>query len=225
VNGVHDLGGSHGFGRVAVDEGEPFHAEWEKRVFAIRTAMLGAHRMPENLDQARYAIELLPPSVYLSAGYFERWLLAGEAIFAARGAIAADELAERQTQLATDPRTPATGTRDTEQVERLVGSLRNGIPTRRRLDVQPKFAVGDAVTARNRHTKGHTRLPRYVRAKQGVIDRIHGAFDLPERAAVGEAEPEYVYEVRFEGEALWGESAEPRTCVYVQLWESYLEAA
>ena len=67
-----------------------------------------------------------------------------------------------------------------------------------------------------------TRLARYVRGRRGVIDRLHGAFDLPELAAVGEHRPEHVYEVRFDAAELWGESAEPNTCVYAQLWESYL---
>ncbi len=34
MNGIHDLGGMHGFGAVVVERDEPvFHAGWEKRVF------------------------------------------------------------------------------------------------------------------------------------------------------------------------------------------------
>jgi nitrile hydratase subunit beta len=33
MNGVHDMGGSHGFGQVVREAHEPtFHAEWERRV-------------------------------------------------------------------------------------------------------------------------------------------------------------------------------------------------
>jgi nitrile hydratase len=36
MNGVHDVGGMHGFGRVQREENEPvFHAAWERSVFAI----------------------------------------------------------------------------------------------------------------------------------------------------------------------------------------------
>jgi hypothetical protein len=34
VNGIHDMGGMHGFGPVEVEAGEPvFHSRWEARVF------------------------------------------------------------------------------------------------------------------------------------------------------------------------------------------------
>jgi nitrile hydratase subunit beta len=34
MNGVHDMGGMHGFGPVERDEAA-FHAEWEERVHAL----------------------------------------------------------------------------------------------------------------------------------------------------------------------------------------------
>ena len=40
MNGVHDLGGMHGFGPVVLEPNEPvFHAEWERRTFALNLAM------------------------------------------------------------------------------------------------------------------------------------------------------------------------------------------
>ena len=36
MNGAHDMGGAHGFGRVVPEPEEPvFHADWERRVFAL----------------------------------------------------------------------------------------------------------------------------------------------------------------------------------------------
>ena len=36
MNGVHDMGGMHGFGPVAAEPNEPvFHHDWEKSVFAL----------------------------------------------------------------------------------------------------------------------------------------------------------------------------------------------
>ena len=53
-----------------------------------------------------------------------------------------------------------------------------------------------------------------------------GAWVLPDTHAHAEGEcPEYVYAVRFSGEELWGEAAEPATSVCVDLFESYLEVA
>ena len=68
----------------------------------------------------------------------------------------------------------------------------------------------------------HTRVPQYVRDKQAIVERAYGAFVLPDAHGEGE-NPEYVYCVRFDGEEVWGDSAEPREVVYVDLWESYLE--
>ncbi len=36
MNGIHDMGGMDGFGPVLREDNEPvFHAQWERRVFAI----------------------------------------------------------------------------------------------------------------------------------------------------------------------------------------------
>lgn len=42
MNGVHDLGGMHGFGPVVREHDEPvFHSEWEKRVFGMTLTAMG----------------------------------------------------------------------------------------------------------------------------------------------------------------------------------------
>ena len=39
MNGVHDLGGMDGFGPIDPEPDEPvFHAEWERRCFAMNVA-------------------------------------------------------------------------------------------------------------------------------------------------------------------------------------------
>ena len=36
MNGAQDMGGEHGFGPIDPEAGEPvFHAEWERRAFAL----------------------------------------------------------------------------------------------------------------------------------------------------------------------------------------------
>jgi nitrile hydratase len=222
VNGPHDLGGSHGFGAVPVDDGNAFHADWEKRVFGITMAVSYAHRIPGTTDEARYAIEQLPPEIYLGSAYFERWLLGAETNYEAHGLLTRAELENRRRDLAADPGASLPASDDRGQVERVLDGLRAG-PHPRQAAGTPAYAPGDEVVARNVHTKSHTRLPRYVRGKRGRIDCVRGAFPVPELAAAGERELEFVYEVRFEGEELWGDSAETATCVYLQLWERYLQ--
>lgn len=79
VNGIHDLGGKHGFGAVVVERDEPvFHADWEKRVFGAAMVALGTGLA--NIDRFRHTIERLEPVEYLAAGYYGRWLGALEKV-------------------------------------------------------------------------------------------------------------------------------------------------
>ena len=48
MNGVHDMGGMHGFGPVEHEENEPvFHVAWEGRIYAITRILRagGGHRI------------------------------------------------------------------------------------------------------------------------------------------------------------------------------------
>ena len=79
---------------------------------------------------------------------------------------------------------------------------------------------------RNEHPTGHTRLPRYARGKQGVVIRSHGAQIFPDTNAHGLGEyPQPLYSVRFDARELWGDAAEPRQTVTLDLWDSYLDPA
>ena len=76
---IHDLGGMHGFGPLAIEADEPpFHHEWEARVFAINAFLVRAGAY--NLDEFRDALERMPPEEYLGASYYERWLHAIETL-------------------------------------------------------------------------------------------------------------------------------------------------
>src|SRR5215213_9527785 len=86
--------------------------------------------------------------------------------------------------------------------------FRTGGRFARKVATPPVFAVGQAVRARTVNPTGHTRLPRYARGKQGVVQRRHGAHVLPDANAQGEGErPEHLYSVMFSGRELWGEEA------------------
>jgi nitrile hydratase len=88
----------------------------------------------------------------------------------------------------------------------------------------PRFNEGDAVRARNVHPRGHTRLPRDVRGRRGIIVRLYGIHEFPDSAAEGiETPPQAIYSVRFAAHELWGECGEDRSDVYLDLCDSYLE--
>src|SRR5436190_9540142 len=72
VNGAHDMGGTHGFGPVEPEPNEPvFHADWERRAFAVTLAMGATGEW--NIDLSRFARENRPPADYLLKSYYELW--------------------------------------------------------------------------------------------------------------------------------------------------------
>jgi nitrile hydratase subunit beta len=218
MNGVHDMGGMHGFGPIVREVNEPlFHATWEAHVLVIRDVVRVDQRW-YTIDAARYGIERMAPAEYLQASYYERWLASIEYNLALQGLITRDELDARVALLRQDPDAappPATRIQPPTRVQ--------DAPT---VPPPPCFAVSDAVVTRNVHPVGHTRLPRYARGKRGVIQRLHGPQTFPDTNAHGLGEqPQPLYTVCFEARELWGDSAEPRQTVSLDLWESYLEPA
>jgi nitrile hydratase subunit beta len=94
VNGIHDMGGMHGFGRVVVENDEPvFHAEWEGKVRAMYQETVGLFY---NMDEFRHTIERMEPTSYLEAAYYERWLYAVESLLDEKGVLSAHELSPRE---------------------------------------------------------------------------------------------------------------------------------
>ncbi len=219
MNGAQDLGGMMGFGPVDPEPDEPvFHADWEKRVLAVTLAA----GVPGgwNIDISRHARESLPPAQYLSSSYYEIWLAGLEKLLGERGLVSAEELAAGH----------AIG--DPKPVERILkaedaaAAMARGGPTERPSTDEPRFAAGDRIKTRNMHPTGHTRLPRYARAKVGTIDRVHGCHVYPDSNATAAGEdPRWLYSVCFAATELWGESGDPTQTVMIDLWEPYLEPA
>jgi nitrile hydratase len=228
MNGAHDLGGMHGFGPVVTEPDEPvFHADWERRAFGLTLAM-GAWRR-WNLDMTRFAREQMPPADYLATTYYEHWLFGLERQLREHGFVSSDELARVQRGEPTPsagppgPVEPQDGALRRDGVTRL---LRNRRAARLDDPVPPAHRVGDAVRARNIHPTGHTRVPRYVRGRRGVVAIDHGVFIFPDTHAAGEGKkPQHVYSVRFAARELWGPDAPARDSVFVDLWDDYLEVA
>ena len=102
--------------------------------------------------------------------------------------------------------------------------LAKGGPANRDVAVAPRFQVGQRVRARNINPAGHTRLPRYVRAKSGMVVLDRGVFLFPDTNAHQRGEkPQHLYSVRFAARDLWGEQASPHDSIHLDLWDDYLE--
>jgi nitrile hydratase subunit beta len=205
VNGIHDMGGMHGFGPIIAEPetAEPvYHAAWEAAVHGLFAPLLA--RGHWSLDRFRKLIESQPPEQYLRHSYYENWLASLTRLSVEAGLITEDEL---RTGVVATPAPPP-------------GSWSPMFSS----NATPAFAAGDRVRARNRNPQAHTREPRYVRGRQGTVIAHIGAEPLPERAAENIDEPQPVYLVRFEGAELWGADAS-RDPVYIELWEDYLEPA
>ena len=217
MDGIHDMGGMDGFGPIPIEnEGPVFHATWEARVWAMNT-VLGAWG-EWNIDAGRYTLEQLDPALYLSSSYYQRWLYRTENILVDHGLVSREEIetppTNRNTKKLQEPLS----------LDEVLTRQRNTRSARLNDDVAPRYHMGDQVRARNIHPKGHTRIPRYVRGRLGVIDRDHGVFIFPDTNAVFAGKrPQHLYSVCFTAREIWGTKAVVTDKVYVDMWDDYLE--
>jgi nitrile hydratase len=158
MDGVHDMGGMHGFGPVVVEGGdEVFHEGWEVRVFALSQLISlrglvggpGGRAVRESMDAAHY----------LEASYYERWLWSVERRLEAKGTIASGEVEAMMARLAADE-SPPTATNPGLAATAIM-ELRQGPPA---MDTaaRPRYVPGDRVRVPRMHPAGHTRCPRYA---------------------------------------------------------------
>jgi nitrile hydratase subunit beta len=209
VEGVHDLGGSQGFGPVETEPNEPvFHESWEGRTFATVGSALGAGGF--NTPMFRHAIERMRPAHYLASSYYEHWLTGATTLLVEAGVLTVEELEARAPGFLLSQ--PALV--DADDVA--TGGARH----------EPAFAVGDRVRAREVHFGGHTRCPRYVFGKYGEVVAIGPLAPIPElEAHRNERVDQPTYAVRFDARELWGDAAEAGVAVHVDLYEQYLQRA
>jgi len=218
VDGIHDMGGMQGWGKVHFDPAEPaFKQGWEGRAFAI--SLLSMNRLTGcNLDAMRHALERQLPLEYLRNGYYGRWLLLSETLLTDSGVIAEGAIDARARKLqgedVTEPPEPVLNKPVYE-----VG----GPGSLRPLDTPPRFKIGEQVRAKDIHPLGHTRLPRYVRGRIGTVWRIQPSALLPDTNAhfLGE-NVQHCYGVTFDSKTLWGQDAEPFQ-LSLDLFDDYLE--
>ncbi len=202
MDGIHDMGGRQGFGRVRYAlKAQTYHEPWEKRVNALNSlaVKLGIF----NMDEYRHAIERMEPRHYLSASYYERTLTSLATLCVEKGILTQEELERRaQGQFPLSmPSAPGRGNVETRQT----------------------LKPGDKVRVRTDHVPGHVRMPGYIRGKTGVVVGVSPKYPFPDAHAHGiHAEDEPTYDVRFNAEELWPNDADPAH-VHVGVFESYLE--
>ena len=207
MDGVHDLGGLEGFGPVDVELDEPvFHEDWERRTLRLNVAAGMALRYSGGAF--RHSIERMEPGHYLTSSYYEHWLTGVSTLIVEAGLVAPAELDRRAG-----------------------GRLPLSRPDRGTLPAAPepdrtssRFVVGDVVRVREWHPPGHTRAPRYVQGKRGVVVRVDGVYSVPDvEAHSDDRVHEQTYSVRFTSRELWGEGGAVDEFVHVDVWDGYLE--
>jgi nitrile hydratase len=217
MNGPQDLGGQMGFGPVAPERNEPvFHADWERRALGVT---LAAGAMGHwTIDESRHARESLHPADYYASSYYEIWIKALEVLLQRHGLVAAEELSEAGRLVKGT--TPGRVLEAADVPRALARACSRPVPE------AALYGTGDRVRTRNFHPTGHTRLPRYARARTGVIEAVRGGFVFPDTNAHGRGEnPEWLYTVVFDAAEIWGEGSDPSLTISIDAWESYLEPA
>src|SRR6185436_7995176 len=188
MDGMHDLGGRQGFGRVRYTlKAQTFHEPWERRVNALYSlaVKLGVF----NMDEYRHAIERMEPRHYLSASYYERSLTSLATLLVEKGIVSREELERR-----AGGRFPLAAP---------------SAPGRTNVSGREAFKPGDRVRVRQDHVPGHVRMPGYIRGKCGVVVGESPVYPFPDAEAHGvESQDEPTYDVRFRSEDLWPNSAE-----------------
>jgi nitrile hydratase len=202
MDGVHDMGGRQGFGRVRYTPNAPaFHSPWEVRANFLyaRAVTCGLF----NMDEYRHAIERMEPRHYLAASYYERSLTSLATLCVEKGIVSREEL-ERRAQGFFPLALPSA-------------------PGRTNAADRRAFAPGDRVRVKLDFVPGHIRMPAYIRGKAGVVVGVSPAYPFPDaHAHAVESRDEPTYDVRFRSEELWPNGADP-ALVHVGVFESYLE--
>jgi nitrile hydratase subunit beta len=219
MDGGQDMGGVPWSGPVRPEPEEPtFHAEWERRAFALTLAM----GMPGgwNIDMSRFAREDRPPDEYRAMSYYQIWLAGLERLMLEHKLIAEDEVAAGKSLH------PAKTVARILTSAGVAATLHRGGPTERETTRPARFAAGSRVRAKIMNPPTHTRLPGYVRGHVGIVERVLGCHVFPDSNATGKGEdPQWLYTVTFNGAELWGKDSDPTLDISVDAWEPYLDPA
>ena len=209
MDGIHDLGGMLGFGKVVHEVDEPvFHEAWQETSFCLMMAAQVIVRN-HNADEYRHAIERMNPVHYLQADYYERVLTGTTTLLVEKGVLDIDAL-----QVRAGGNFP----------------LASAVADNPMVDLEPqvtaRFGVGERVRVLEIHPQGHVRVPGFCRGKQGTVIRVAPKFGFPDTSAHGgPRRKEHTYHVEFALGDIWLDEDAGNDTVIVDLWDSYLERA
>jgi nitrile hydratase len=220
MNSIHDLGGMDGFALQARDQGFALKEEWERLVWGVLLASARIPGLPPGAG--RTYIENIPPERYLALPYYARFLEARTQILLDSGLVTQEEL-DNPDGPVTIPNLPGFEPTTPEQMIQFLRQEQSG---QLNVPAPAAFAAGDEVVVKNDHPVGHTRVPRYVRGRRGVIVRDHGVHIFEDAILPGtEVGPQHLYTIMFTGSELWGSRGHARDRVHVELWETHLTRA
>ena len=221
MNGVHDMGGMDGFGKVEAEPNEPVVPRaWEGRVLAMQRAM--GYAGAWNIDHVALRAGAAAAARSISAAsYYERWALATGAERCVERGSSTPTSWRPATRCARASRCRASSTADDGR-RRADRAARSAGRRRRRRGSSPATACATknihphdahaaaALCARpRRRGRAPARLPR-----------------LPDSVAIDRGEdPQWLYTVCFDGRELWGADADPTLKVSIEAFEPYLEPA
>ncbi|MDA8586411.1 nitrile hydratase subunit beta [Rhodobacteraceae bacterium] len=215
MDGPQDLGGKESFGPIEVNSPDYRH-DWERRQWAL-TKLVATPGV--TIDWFRHALETMPPAVYLSVPYFQKWNANNMALAIDTGDYTLEECV---TGKAIQPGTPAP-VLTVDDCETLQRSLHTDFS--RAINVAPAFHFGDHVQTDARPTPGHSRLPSYASGAKGQIIAHHGAHVFADAGAKGDHSAHHLYTVEFRASDLWADAECPDDTVCLDLWEPYLASA
>lgn len=210
MDGIHDLGGTQGFGKVthtinSLNYKPVFHEDWEHLAYGL--LFLGAGHMELfSVDELRHAIERIDTRSYFGSSYYDRVVIGTATLFVEYGVITQEEL-------------------DSLLGNEFLLALPGKSAGRSGPLGSSEFEVGDRVTVRDEFVSGHIRVPAYVRGKTGVIlHRTTEKWPFPDAIGHGDraAELQSTYHVQFSSKDIWGSSAD-EGFVVVDLFQGYLE--
>lgn len=159
MQGIHDLGGLEGFGRVEVEPDEPvFHHDWERRTLGLAFAAF-VLRLNRDTGQFRHSIERMDAVHYLTSSYYEHWLTGLATRLVEKGHVTVEELEDKAGGRFPLSR-PVAGPDGEDDRSELA---------------EPRFNVCDTVRVRFVTSRGHTRCPGYVQGRVGAVVRVDPA--------------------------------------------------
>lgn len=96
MRAMHDVGGLEA---GPIDQSEHRLSLSERRIDAMMQLLFASGRKIFNIDEMRRAIEALPREVYERYNYYERWVMAMEALLVEKGVLSADEIAAKLVEV------------------------------------------------------------------------------------------------------------------------------